>query len=62
MLKLFKDFTTSEDGAVTIDWVVLTALILGFQIIILVGVMEGSMVEVSDGTAGKIESYSEFLE
>jgi len=62
MLRSLKGFATSEDGAVTVDWVVLTGLILGFQIIILIGVMEGSMVDVSDGTAGKIEQYGEFLE
>lgn len=61
MLKWFQDFAASEDGAVTVDWVVMTALVIGLQVLILVGTMESSMVEVSDGTAGKIDEYGEFL-
>ena len=32
MLKLLKHFSNSEDGAVTVDWVVLTAAIVGLGV------------------------------
>ena len=32
MIKFFKNFTKDEDGAVTVDWVVLTAAVVGLGI------------------------------
>jgi Flp pilus assembly pilin Flp len=35
MTKLIKKFTAEEDGAVTVDWVVLTAAIVGLGIAVM---------------------------
>jgi Flp pilus assembly pilin Flp len=61
MLKAIKRFATAEDGAITVDWVVLTAAILGIQIVILVGVMEESMVEVSEKIGDKVSEAGNYL-
>jgi hypothetical protein len=55
-------FASSEDGAITVDWVVLTALIIGIQIVILVGTMRDSMVEVTDTVAAKVEEQADLLD
>ncbi len=62
MRKLIDSFVQSEDGAITVDWVVLTALILGIQIVVLIATMEDSMVEVSGSIAGEVTEYEEFLD
>ncbi|MEL6644290.1 MAG: hypothetical protein AAFQ79_10175 [Pseudomonadota bacterium] len=41
MLKLAKRFKKDEDGAVTVDWVVLTAAIVGLGIAVIASVREG---------------------
>lgn len=41
MLNFIKNFRADEDGAVTVDWVVLTAAIVGLGIAVLVSVSEG---------------------
>ena len=51
MLNLIKNFSRDEDGAVTVDWVVLTAAIVGLGIAV--------MASVGDSTAAladKIET------
>ncbi len=35
MLNFIKNFRNDEDGAVTVDWVVLTALIVGIAFVLL---------------------------
>ncbi|NBC34764.1 MAG: hypothetical protein GVY13_18990 [Alphaproteobacteria bacterium] len=40
MLNYIKNFRTDEDGAVTVDWVVLTAAIVGLGIAVLTTVGE----------------------
>jgi Flp pilus assembly pilin Flp len=62
MHKLVRSFVKSEDGAVTVDWVVLTAAILGIQIVVLIATMEDSMVEVSDSVGNKVTEYGDFLD
>lgn len=62
MQKLVRSFVKSEDGAVTVDWVVLTAAILGIQIVVLIATMEDSMVEVSGNIGTKVTEYSDFLD
>ena len=39
--KLFKKFENAEDGAVTVDWVVLTAAVVGLGIAALAAVKGG---------------------
>lgn len=51
MLKFIKNFRADEDGAVTVDWVVLTAAIVGLAIAVLASVRggtEGLATEISE--------------
>ncbi|RKF16358.1 hypothetical protein D6850_02020 [Roseovarius spongiae] len=51
MIKFFKNFKKDEDGAVTVDWVVLTAAVVGLGV--------AGVATVSDGVdalATKIET------
>ena len=41
MTKLFKNFVADESGAVTVDWVVLTAAIVGLGVAVLASVSNG---------------------
>ncbi|SEP73710.1 Flp family type IVb pilin [Thalassovita taeanensis] len=45
MIKFFKNFRKDEDGAVTVDWVVLTAAVVGL------GIAGVSTVSTGIGTA-----------
>ena len=51
MLNTFKAFANDESGAVTVDWVVLTAAIVGLGLIVMQSVGGGI-----EDLAGKIES------
>ena len=42
MLNFIKNFSRDEDGAVTVDWVVLTAAIVGLGIAVLTSVSGGT--------------------
>ena len=42
MLNFIKNFRADEDGAVTVDWVVLTAAIVGLGIAVLTSVSGGA--------------------
>ncbi len=61
MLKMLKAFAKSEDGAITVDWVVLTALILGVQILLLLTPARLALVGVSENIGAKVDEYGEFL-
>ena len=50
-MKLFNAFLNDESGAVTVDWVVLTAAIVGLAIAVLTSVSGGT-----NTLAGKISS------
>ena len=41
LLNLFKTFKSDESGAVTVDWVVLTAAIVGLGMVVMVSVGGG---------------------
>ena len=43
MLDFIKTFRADEDGAVTVDWVVLTAAIVGLGIAVVVAVRSGTV-------------------
>jgi Flp pilus assembly pilin Flp len=56
MLNFIKNFRADEDGAVTVDWVVLTAAIVGLGIAVLTSVSTGAElmadnIETELGTA-----------
>ena len=40
--KLFKKFEEAEDGAVTVDWVVLTAAVVGLGVAALAAIKSGT--------------------
>ena len=42
LITLFKNFRNDEDGAVTVDWVVLTAAVIGLGIAALTAVSGGT--------------------
>jgi len=42
LIKFVKNFAHDEDGAVTVDWVVLTAAIVGLGIAVLASVSSGT--------------------
>jgi hypothetical protein len=50
--KLAKQFNNEEDGAVTVDWVVLTAAVVGLGVAALAAVKKGT-----GSLTGKIDSY-----
>jgi Flp pilus assembly pilin Flp len=50
-LNIFKTFKNDESGAVTVDWVVLTAAIVGLGMVVMTAV--GGSIE---GLAGEIAS------
>jgi Flp pilus assembly pilin Flp len=54
MLKFFKRFLKNEEGAVTVDWVVLTAAV--------VGLAAAAVVEIRGGNDALSSSTSEYLE
>lgn len=62
MRNLVKTFAGSEDGAVTVDWVLLTALIVGLQIAVLLTPMREALVGVSEHIGEKVSEYGAFLE
>lgn len=47
LFKLNKTFTEDEDGAVTVDWVVLTAAIVGIGLVVLNVVRDGILSATS---------------
>ena len=46
LLNIFKSFKNDEAGAVTVDWVVLTAAIVGLGIVVM-GVVGGGIEDLS---------------
>ncbi|WP_109463808.1 hypothetical protein [Albibacillus kandeliae] len=54
MMKLINKFRKSEDGAVTVDWVVLTAAV--------VALAGAAYTAISDGATSLTESTGTFIE
>lgn len=54
-MKLFKNFKNDESGAVTVDWVVLTAAIVGLAIAVL-AVVSGGVQNLSGDIATQLSS------
>ncbi len=57
MKSLFKRFSKREDGAVTVDWVVLTAAVVG----LMAGgyyMMRQGAVDLADGTTTYMQSWT----
>ena len=54
IMKLFKLFAKDEDGAVTVDWVVLTSAIVGLGIAV--------MLSVGNSTSGLADKISDKIQ
>lgn len=48
-----KAFTRSEDGAIAVDWIVLTTLIVALQVALLLTPVREALVSVSETTLDK---------
>ncbi len=57
LLNIFKTFQKDESGAVTVDWVVLTAAIVGLGIVVM-GTVGGGITSLSSGIADNLNSTS----
>ncbi len=55
LMNIFKRFQKDEDGAVTVDWVVLTAAIVGLGLIVM-GAIQPAISNLSTSIATEIES------
>lgn len=56
-LNIFKSFANDEAGAVTVDWVVLTAAIVGLGIVVMTSV-GGGITGLASSTATKISAQT----
>jgi Flp pilus assembly pilin Flp len=56
-LNIFKSFANDEAGAVTVDWVVLTAAIVGLGIVVMTTV-GGGITTLSTNVAAKITTQA----
>ena len=61
LFDLMKNFTKDESGAVTVDWVVLTAAIVGLGIAVLTAVA-GSIGNVTDAIETDLAGAANFSE
>ncbi len=57
LFKLFNNFKRDEDGAVTVDWVVLTAAIVGLGIAVLTSVAGGT-TDLADDISSNLASQT----
>lgn len=57
LFKLAKKFRAEEDGAVTVDWVVLTAAIVGLGIAVLTSV-SGGTTSLADTISGELATMT----
>ena len=57
LFKLAKNFKNDESGAVTVDWVVLTAAIVGLGIAVLTSV-SGGTTSLADTVSGELGSMT----
>lgn len=55
LFKLVKNFRKDEDGAVTVDWVVLTAAIVGLGIAVMVAISD-NIGNVTDAIEADLDS------
>lgn len=56
MKKLLDLFRKEEDGAVTVDWVVLTAAVVSLAVVAIVSI-QGSTASVGTGVGGYLKDY-----
>ncbi|QHQ35930.1 Flp family type IVb pilin [Algicella marina] len=61
MLKILRKHFRDESGAVTVDWVVLTAGIVGLNIVVLLGMIEGGVNQGATAIYTKIDEAVGFI-
>jgi len=54
---MLKSFYTDDDGAVTVDWVVLTAAIVGL-VVLIASAMEDGALGLADGLASYMSNWT----
>ena len=59
LLNIFKRFQKDEDGAVTVDWVVLTAAVVGLGLIVMAAI-KPAISNLSASIAEEIEAAGDF--
>ncbi|NIZ13375.1 hypothetical protein [Phaeobacter sp. HF9A] len=57
MIKLFKNFRNDESGAVTVDWVVLCAAVVGLAAVV-VGNLKGGTDQLATNTAETLQGIT----
>ncbi len=57
MIKFFKNFSKDEDGAVTVDWVVLTAAVVGLAVAAYSSI-EGGAEDLTSNTASYMDGLT----
>ena len=60
LLNFFKGFKNDESGAVTVDWVVLTAAIVGLGMVVMMSVGTGITTlatKIQDDVGGRSSGY-----
>ncbi len=60
MIKVVNSFFADESGAVTVDWVVLTAAVVGMAMLTYVALADNTQA-VTDATAAAVLTAQEFL-
>jgi len=60
MTNLFKNFAADESGAVTVDWVVLTAAVVGLGLLA-IGTIGTAVSGLSDGIAAAVTGAGDQL-
>ncbi|MCI5112640.1 MAG: hypothetical protein MRY75_19010 [Marivita sp.] len=60
MIKVLNKFRTDESGAVTVDWVVLTAAVVGMAMLTYAGLAENTQT-VTDATGAAVLTAQDFL-
>lgn len=59
LLNIFKKFHNDESGAVTVDWVVLTAAIVGLGVVVMTtvgGAINTQSAQIGDKLDGQIDA------
>ena len=59
MLNFIKNFRRDEDGAVTVDWVVLTAAIVGLGLVVM-ETISPSLDATASNIAGKLDEAAAY--
>lgn len=60
MIKFLNGFRTDESGAVTVDWVVLTAAVVGIAMLTYVGLADNTQA-VTNATGAAVLTAEDFL-